>query len=52
MNIAILSSKSSLYSTRRLVEAARERGHQARVVDTVRCYMNIASHKPAVHYKG
>jgi ribosomal protein S6--L-glutamate ligase len=52
MNIAILSSKSSLYSTRRLVEAARERGHQARVVDTVRCYMNIASHKPEVHYKG
>jgi ribosomal protein S6--L-glutamate ligase len=52
MNIAILSSKSSLYSTRRLVEAARERGHQARVVDTVRCYMNIASHKPEVHCKG
>ena len=52
MNIAILSSKSSLYSTRRLVEAARQRGHQARVVDTVRCYMNIASHKPEVHYKG
>jgi ribosomal protein S6--L-glutamate ligase len=52
MNIVILSGKSSLYSTRRLVEAARQRGHQARVVDTVRCYMNIASHKPEVHYKG
>jgi ribosomal protein S6--L-glutamate ligase len=52
MNIAILSSKSSLYSTRRLVEAARQRGHQARVIDTARCYMNIASHKPEVHYKG
>ncbi|MGD2076204.1 MAG: 30S ribosomal protein S6--L-glutamate ligase [Gammaproteobacteria bacterium] len=52
MKIGILSRKASLYSTRRLVEAARQRGHQARVIDTARCYMNIASHKPAVHYKG
>jgi ribosomal protein S6--L-glutamate ligase len=52
MKIGILSRKASLYSTRRLVEAARQRGHQARVIDTARCYMNIASHKPEVHYKG
>jgi ribosomal protein S6--L-glutamate ligase len=52
MNIGILSRKASLYSTRRLVEAAKQRGHQARVIDTARCYMNIASHKPEVHYKG
>ena len=52
MNIAILSRRASLYSTRRLVEAAKERGHEARVIDTLRCYMNIASHKPEAHYKG
>ncbi|AGA89939.1 alpha-L-glutamate ligase, RimK family [Thioflavicoccus mobilis 8321] len=52
MNIAILSRDSRLYSTRRLTEAARERGHEARVVDVLRCYMNIAAHKPAIHYKG
>jgi len=52
MNIAILSRNPSLYSTRRLVEAAEERGHTARVINTLRCYMNITSKKPEVHYGG
>ena len=52
MKIAILSRNSRLYSTRRLVEAAEARGHFARVVDPLRCYMNIAAHKPEIHYKG
>ncbi len=52
MKIAILSRKSSLYSTHRLVEAAEARGHSADVVDTLRCYMNISSSSPNVHYKG
>ncbi len=52
MKIAILSRNSQLYSTSRLVQAAKERGHQARVVDPMRCYMNITSHRPSVHYKG
>lgn len=52
MKIAILSRKASLYSTRRLVEAARARGHQADVIDTLRCYMNITSARPRIHYKG
>ena len=52
MNIAILSRKSSLYSTRRLVEAARERGHTAKVYNTLKCYMNIASLRPTVSYQG
>ena len=38
--------------TRRLVEAGRERGHEVRVIDTLRAYMNITSHKPSIHYKG
>jgi ribosomal protein S6--L-glutamate ligase len=52
MKIAILSRKASLYSTRRLVEVGRERGHEMRVVDTLRCYMNITSHRPEIHYRG
>ena len=52
MKIAILSRNAKLYSTRRLVEAARERGHTAIVVDTLRCYMNMAMARPSIHYKG
>lgn len=52
MRIAILSRGPNLYSTRRLVEAAEERGHDVRVVDTLRCYMNIATHRPTIHYRG
>ena len=52
MKIAILSRKSSLYSTRRLREAADAAGHEAQVVDYLRCYMNIVSHRPSVIYQG
>jgi ribosomal protein S6--L-glutamate ligase len=52
MNILVLSRNTRLYSTRRLVEAARERGHTVRVVDTLHCYMDISSLEPSVHYKG
>lgn len=52
MKICILSRKAELYSTRRLVEAAHERGHEARVIDPLRCYMTIASQRPTIHYKG
>ena len=52
MNIAILSRNSKLYSTRRLVEAGRERGHRVRVLDPLRCYMRIAPGEFSIHYKG
>ncbi len=52
MKIGILSRNPRLYSTSRLVEAAKERGHVARVIDPMRCYMNITSHRPSVHYRG
>lgn len=52
MRIAILSRNESLYSTKRLVEAAQARGHEVDVIDTLRCYMNITSHKPTIHYNG
>jgi ribosomal protein S6--L-glutamate ligase len=52
LNILVLSRNARLYSTRRLLEAGRARGHEVRVVDPLRCYMNISSHRPTVHYKG
>jgi len=52
MKIAILSRRSTLYSTRRLKEAGEKRGHEVRVIDYLRCYMNITSHHPQVIYQG
>lgn len=52
MRIAILSRKKALYSTRRLVEAAAKHGHEVEVIDHLKCYMDIASLRPSVHYKG
>ncbi|PID64072.1 MAG: 30S ribosomal protein S6--L-glutamate ligase [Gammaproteobacteria bacterium] len=52
MHIAVLSRNRRLYSTRRLIEAAEERGHTVRVIDVLRCYMNIVSAQPEVHYEG
>lgn len=52
MKIGILSRSRKLYSTSRLVEAAEQRGHDVRVINPVRCYMDIASFKPSIHYDG
>jgi ribosomal protein S6--L-glutamate ligase len=50
MRIGILSRKPSLYSTRRLREAAEQRGHEVRIIDYSRCYMNITSRRPQILY--
>jgi len=52
MKLAILSRNSKLYSTRRLVEAARGQGHSVRVLDPLRCYMRIANDGFGMRYKG
>ncbi len=52
MKIAVLSRNPRLYSTRRLIEGAEQRGHEVRVLDVLRCYMNITSHRPSIHYRG
>ncbi len=52
MKIAILSRDATLYSTRRLKEAGEAQGHEMPVIDHLRCYMNITSHKPKVIYQG
>ena len=52
MKLAILSRNNKLYSTQRLVSAARERGHTVRVLDPLRCYMKIAPGSFQLNYKG
>ena len=51
MKIAVLSRNPELYSTQRLVDAIEERGHEARVIDHLKC--DIVIHKkPHIFYKG
>lgn len=52
MNILILSRGSSNYSTQRLKEEARARGHSVRVVNYALCYMAIEKGNPVVYYRG
>ena len=52
MKIAVLSRGPKIYSTKRLMEAGKERGHDMHLINHARCYMSIASRKPSVHYKG
>jgi ribosomal protein S6--L-glutamate ligase len=51
MHIGILSRNPKLYSTRRLKEAAMERGHSVEVIDCLKCFINITANEPTVHYK-
>lgn len=52
MKLAILSRNSKLYSTRRLTEAARQRGHSVRVLDPLRCYLRVSGDGFDMRYKG
>jgi ribosomal protein S6--L-glutamate ligase len=52
MKIAILSRNAKLYSTQRLKEAGEKRGHEMRIIDYLRTYMDIAAHRPKVIYQG
>ncbi|WNG32792.1 RimK family alpha-L-glutamate ligase [Archangium minus] len=50
--VVILSRKRSLYSTRRMVEAIKQRGHRPLVLDTLRCTMVLAPGQPRMLYRG
>lgn len=52
MKLVILARNAKLYSHRRLVEAAEARGHDIEIINTLRCYMNVTSHRPEVRYQG
>lgn len=52
LNICVLSSMRGNYSTDRLISAAEGRGHKVEVINTTRCYVDISSNKPTIHYQG
>lgn len=52
MNIKILSRNPKLYSTQRLIEAAKKRKHEIEVIDPLKCDIVIEKRKPNIYYKG
>ncbi len=52
MRIALLTRNANLYSHVRLIEAAEQRGHTMDPIDTLKVYINIASHRPEMRYRG
>jgi ribosomal protein S6--L-glutamate ligase len=52
MNIAILSNGPANYTTKRLKEVAKARGHQVRVIKYSKCYVSIEKDKPVIRYGG
>ncbi len=52
MKLAILSRSASSYSTSRLVEAARARGHTVEVLDILKMSIDIEAGRPRLHYRG
>ena len=52
MKIGILSQDIKLYSTKRLYETAKKRGHDPQVISYLRCYMSMAKGKPRIFQAG
>lgn len=52
MKIGILSRSMNIYSTHRLYEAAKQRGHEVQVIDHTKCSVMIEQSNPAVYFHG
>ena len=52
MNIRVLSRNPNLYSTKRLVEAAKKRKHEVEIIDPLKCDLVIEKRNPNIYYKG
>ena len=52
LRLALLTREPDNYSSKRLIEAARARGHVIDTINTSRCYMKIEARSPEVHYDG
>jgi ribosomal protein S6--L-glutamate ligase len=52
MNIAILSNGPGNYSTKRLKQVAKTRGHDVKVIKYSECYVSIEKDKPVIRYRG
>lgn len=52
MKIALLARNPNLYTHKRLVQAAEDRGHEIHIIDTLKVVINLATHKPVMKYLG
>ncbi len=52
MKITLLCRSPQLYSHQRIIEAAKARGHEIDTINHLRCTIDIASHRPKIHYHG
>lgn len=52
MKLAILSRAPKIYSTQRFVAAAHHRGHEVRVLNTLRCAIDLSRSEPEMQYRG
>ena len=52
MKIAVLSTNPNLYSTKRLVEAIKQKGHEAIIIDHTKCHFGMEKSLPNIFYKG
>lgn len=52
MRLVILSRQESLYSTKALAEAARARGHEVRVLDTLQFDIRLSRQTPELLFQG
>ena len=52
MKIAILSNGNANYSTKRLVEVAKARGHEVKVIKYKHAYASIEQNNPRLSYRG
>ncbi|MEP3389978.1 MAG: 30S ribosomal protein S6--L-glutamate ligase [Reichenbachiella sp.] len=52
MKIAVLSRNPKLYSTRRLLEAIEQRGHEGLIIDHLKCDIIIDDEGPSLYYEG
>jgi len=52
MKIAVLSRNPKLYSTRRLMEAIKQKGHEGRVIDHLKCDIIMEDSGPSIYTDG
>jgi ribosomal protein S6--L-glutamate ligase len=52
MHLTVLSRSAGIFTTRRIVEAARARGHVARVVDPMQVEMRLGQDGPEIFHRG
>ena len=52
LRIGILSVEPNNYSNQKIIESAEKHDHVCEIINTKRCYLNLKSHKPEVHYNG